>query len=71
MELPSYHFPRIKHILLHIWNNMWNKLKHFAIKAGSVIIIAVTILSFLNSIGTDGTFGIRIYRFDRPVCIDL
>ncbi|HQJ05781.1 MAG TPA: Fe(2+) transporter permease subunit FeoB, partial [Spirochaetota bacterium] len=53
MELPPYHAPRIKHIFLHTWL----RLKSFVIRAGAVIIIAVAILGFLNSIGTDGTIG--------------
>ena len=53
MELPSYHSPRIKHIFLHTWF----RLKNFVIRAGVVIIVAVAILGFLNSIGTNGTIG--------------
>lgn len=53
MELPPYNFPRIKHILHHTWL----RLKVFMLGAGKIIIIAVTILSFVNSIGKDGTFG--------------
>ncbi len=53
MELPPYNFPRIKHILYHTWL----RLKVFMLGAGKIIIIAVTILSFFNSIGKDGTFG--------------
>ncbi|MBN2619263.1 MAG: Fe(2+) transporter permease subunit FeoB [Spirochaetales bacterium] len=47
MELPPYHAPRIRHILIHTWG----KLKSFCIRGGSVIIIAVGILGTLNSIG--------------------
>ncbi len=53
MELPPYHAPRIKHILLHTWNS----LKVFVMKAGKMIVLAVLLLSILNSLGTDGTFG--------------
>jgi ferrous iron transport protein B len=53
MELPPYHLPRFKHILIHTWN----RLKLFILRAGSAIITIVIILSFLNSIGTDGSFG--------------
>ncbi len=53
MELPPYHLPRLKHILIHTWN----RLKLFILRAGSAIITIVIILSFLNSIGTDGSFG--------------
>jgi ferrous iron transport protein B len=53
MELPPYNFPRIKHILIHTWS----RLRLFMLSAGKIIVIAVTILSFLNSLGKDGTFG--------------
>ncbi|MFP4363571.1 MAG: ferrous iron transport protein B [Spirochaetia bacterium] len=53
MELPPYHKPRPKHIGLHTWF----RLKHFIIRAGSVIIIAATILGAANSIGRDLSFG--------------
>lgn len=53
MELPPYHKPRPKHILIHTWY----KMKGFVFRAGKVIILAVIVLSFLNTIGTDGTIG--------------
>ncbi|GAB6161402.1 Fe(2+) transporter permease subunit FeoB [Desulfothermus naphthae] len=53
MELPPYHMPTIKGVLFHTYD----RLKVFLIKAGKVIIAIVVVLSFLNSIGTDGTFG--------------
>ncbi len=53
MELPPYHAPRIKHILIHTWS----RLKFFIIRAGKVITLSVVILGFLNSLGTDGSFG--------------
>ncbi|RPJ07762.1 MAG: ferrous iron transport protein B [Spirochaetaceae bacterium] len=53
MELPSYHAPRFRHIFLHTAF----RLKIFITRAGVLIIIAVTILGILNSIGTDGSIG--------------
>jgi len=53
MELPPYHLPRIKHILLHTWD----RLKVFLFRAGQVIVPMVLLLGFLNSVGRDGTFG--------------
>lgn len=52
MELPRYHVPRAKHILLHTWA----KVKDFIRRAGQVIIIAVFILSIFSSISTSGQF---------------
>ncbi|MCW8835944.1 MAG: Fe(2+) transporter permease subunit FeoB [Rhodospirillales bacterium] len=53
MELPSYHLPKLKGVMIHTWN----RLKGFVFGAGQVIVIVVAVLSFLNSWGTDGTFG--------------
>jgi ferrous iron transport protein B len=53
MELPPYHLPRLKHILLHTWD----RLKIFLFRAGKVIVPMVLLLGFLNSVGRDGSFG--------------
>ena len=53
MELPPYHVPRIGSVLFHTWH----RLKAFLIKAGKLILLLVTILGFMNTMGTDGSFG--------------
>ncbi len=53
MELPPYHLPTLKGILIRTWD----RLKAFVIRAGRVIVLVVVALSFLNSFGTDGSFG--------------
>lgn len=53
MEIPPYHIPTLKGVLLRTWD----RLKGFLVRAGKVIVIIVACLTFLNSIGTDGTFG--------------
>lgn len=53
MELPTYNLPRLRHIMIHTWI----RLKLFLFSAGKIIVGAVMILSFMNSLGTDGTFG--------------
>ncbi len=53
MELPPYHRPTLKAVLLRAWE----RLKSFMLRAGKVIVLIVIILSFLNSMGTDGSFG--------------
>lgn len=53
MELPPYHAPRFQHIMLHTWS----RLKQFIFRAGKVIVIVVALLSILNSLGKDGSFG--------------
>lgn len=53
MELPAYHLPRVKNVLL----KAWEKLQSFVLGAGKLIVIVVIILSFFNSLGTDFSFG--------------
>lgn len=53
MELPPYHLPTLKGILLRAWD----RVKLFIKEAGQVIIVMVIALNLLNSIGTDGSFG--------------
>lgn len=53
MELPPYHLPTFKGVVLRAWD----RLKSFIFRAGKVILPVVVILSFLNSLGTDGSFG--------------
>jgi len=53
MELPPYHLPTFSGVMYHTWH----RLKSFLIKAGKVILLIVTVLGFLNSLGTDGSFG--------------
>jgi ferrous iron transport protein B len=53
MELPPYHLPRVKGVLIRTWE----RLKAFLWKAGRVIVLMVMVLGLLNSIGFDGSFG--------------
>ncbi len=53
MELPPYRLPRIGNMLLH----SWSRLKGFIFGAGKIIVIVVAVLSLLDSLGADGTFG--------------
>ncbi|PIE64617.1 MAG: ferrous iron transporter B [Desulfobacterales bacterium] len=53
MELPPYHLPTVKMVFMHTFE----RLKAFLFKAGKVLIPVIVVLSFLNSMGTDGTFG--------------
>jgi ferrous iron transport protein B len=52
-EMPSYHLPVLKNILI----TTWFRLKAFVFRAGKTIILVVIGLSFLNSIGVNGSFG--------------
>jgi len=53
IELPSYHLPTVKGILMRTWH----RLHGFLRDAGKLIILMVLLINFLNSIGTDGSFG--------------
>ncbi|MEM9906668.1 MAG: Fe(2+) transporter permease subunit FeoB [Cyanobacteria bacterium P01_D01_bin.44] len=53
MELPTYHLPTLKGVLIRTWE----RLKSFILRAGKVIVVMVMVLSMLNSIGTDGSIG--------------
>ena len=52
-EMPAYHVPVARNIFL----TTWFRLKGFVFRAGKTIVVVVIALSFLNSIGTDGSFG--------------
>lgn len=47
MELPQYHIPAPKGVLIH----MWERGKAFIIKAGTVIFVACGLIWFLSSFG--------------------
>jgi len=53
MELPPYHLPTLG----TVGRRAWDRLKGFIVRAGRVIVPMVMILSFLNALGTDGSFG--------------
>lgn len=77
MELPQYHFPAPKGVLIH----MWERGKAFIIKAGTVIFAASALMWFLSSFGwADGHFGMvdeeismlaAIGNFIAPIFIPL
>ena len=77
MELPQYHFPAVKGVLLH----MWERVKSFIIKAGTIIFVSSALIWFLSSFGfTDSGFGMveindsmlaAIGNFIAPIFIPL
>ena len=55
MELPQYHIPSLKTVLLHVWE----RLKGFIIKAGTILFLACVVMWFLGAYGfVDGQFGL-------------
>ena len=54
MELPQYHIPSIKGVLLHVWERVWAFLK----KAGTILFLCCAVMWFLGTFGIqNGTFG--------------
>ncbi|WP_153915507.1 Fe(2+) transporter permease subunit FeoB [Shewanella sp. TC10] len=53
MELPSYEMPKLK----AVFSRTTKRTKSFILGAGKTIVIVVTLLNFINAIGTDGSFG--------------
>lgn len=53
MELPSYHLPHVKTLLLHAWQ----RLKGFVFRAGKLIVPICVLIGALNSFNMDGTLN--------------
>ncbi|MCD8130175.1 MAG: ferrous iron transport protein B [Lachnospiraceae bacterium] len=55
IELPQYHVPSIKGVLMHVWERVWAFLK----KAGTILFLCCVVMWFLASFGfSDGAFGL-------------
>ncbi len=54
MELPAYHLPRLKNLALHLWE----KLKGYVVRAGTVILAATIVIWFLSN------FNFRLQMVD-------
>ena len=61
MELPAYHLPSIKGVFIHVWE----RVKAFMIKAGTIIFIVCVILWFLGNFN----FSLQIVDKFGPECI--
>ena len=62
MELPAYHAPQIKSLLIHVWD----KGKHFIKKAFTIILVSTIVIWFLSKftwkwefISEEGTLGVE------------
>jgi len=53
MELPPYHLPTLKGMLIRTWD----QTRSFLFRAGKIIVPMVLVLNLLNALGTDGSFG--------------
>ncbi len=54
-EMPAYHSPTLRNIL----TTTWHRLSGFVRRAGSTIVKVVVVLTLINSISLDGSFGHR------------
>ena len=54
MELPAYHIPKARTVILHVWE----RLRGFLVKAGTILFIACVVMWFLSTFGFEnGAFG--------------
>ena len=61
MELPAYHMPTVKSVLLATWE----RIKSYVVKAGTIIFLSTIVIWFLMNFGTyDGQFGLLDTEMD-------
>jgi ferrous iron transport protein B len=52
MELPTYHMPGFRNLMLHLWD----KMKHFIEKAFTIILASTIVIWFLSNFSWDWSF---------------
>ena len=77
MELPSYHLPQFKSLMIHLWD----KLKHFIHKAFTIILASTIIIwvlsnfswdwSYVGEVGMDKSILASIGKFIQPIFTPL
>ena len=75
MELPSYHWPQFKALMIHLWD----KTKHFVKKAFTIILASTIVIWFLSNFGWnwqylgdfDGSILESIGSFIQPIFTPL
>ena len=74
MELPAYRMPRLKNVLLH----MWERARAFIVKAGTVIFLAAGLVWFLqafdwslNMADAEQSILASVGRFIAPIFMPL
>jgi ferrous iron transport protein B len=63
MELPSYHLPTVKGVLVH----MWDRAKAFVKKAGTIILLATIGVWFLSSFN----WGLHMAPTEESILADI
>lgn len=61
MELPHYHLPTIRSILM----STWERIRGYIVKAGTIIFLSSVVIWFLSSFGVyEGSFGLLDTEMD-------
>lgn len=47
MELPAYHLPQVRNVFVRVWE----RLKHYVVRAGTVLVAALILIWFLSNFG--------------------
>lgn len=68
MELPAYHLPGLKNLMLHLWD----KTKHFVKKAFTIIFISTVVIWLLSSVTFDWKFidGEAVNKFGAVLTME-
>ena len=61
MELPAYHAPQFKSLMIH----MWDKIKHYVKKAFTIILASSIIIWFLSSFTWNYNFLVELIEDER------
>ncbi len=68
MELPAYHLPTVKSVLL----SMWERVKHYVVKAGTIIFLSTIVIWLLLNFGDSGNgFGLLDPEMDNYIQYSL
>lgn len=68
MELPQYHLPTVKNVLL----SMWERVKSYVVKAGTIIFLSSMVIWFLMNFGVyEGQFGLLDPELDDYIQYSL
>ncbi|WP_304425799.1 ferrous iron transporter B [uncultured Adlercreutzia sp.] len=68
MELPQYHLPTVKNVLL----SMWERVKSYVVKAGTIIFLSSMVIWFLMNFGMyEGQFGLLDPEVDNYIQYSL
>ena len=60
MELPSYHAPQLKSLMIHLWD----KLKHYVKKAFTIILASTIVIWFLSSFSFSYEFLPEVIEYE-------